>query len=89
MVSDMNMEFLDKLLKMDSKFKYPIIGLKMVTHGKFKELTFNIKFIFMEKLEKLLIIKETKDLIGKILRLFLLELMILQFQDMQHSTQSV
>lgn len=38
----------------------------------------------MVKSEKLLIIKEMKDLIGKKLKLFSQEHMILQFLDMQH-----
>jgi len=48
-VSDINTVFSGKLLKMDHKSKSPIIGLNMVTHGKSKESTFNIKFILEVK----------------------------------------
>jgi hypothetical protein len=67
---------------MDVRYKYQIFGLNMVTLGKFKELIFNIKFILVEKFVKLLIIKATKDHIGKKLKLFWREHMILQFQAM-------
>lgn len=55
---------------MDHKFKFLTIGSNMEIHGKSKELIYNTKFILEVKLEKLLIIKEMKDLIGKKLKLF-------------------
>jgi hypothetical protein len=64
------------------KFKFQTIGLKTVIHGKFKELMFNIKFIFMAKSERQWTEKATKDLIGKKLKLLLQEPTILLFQAM-------
>lgn len=74
---------------MDHKFKFLTIGSNMEIHGKSKELIYNTKFILEVKLEKLLIIKEMKDLIGKKLKLFQPELMIPQFQVMLHLTPLV
>jgi len=54
---------------MDFKYKYQIIGYKMVIHGKSKESTCNIKFIFMEKSGKQLMEKDIKDPIGRKLKL--------------------
>jgi hypothetical protein len=65
MESDINMVFSDKSSKMATKLKFLIIGLKTETLGKFKELTFNTKFISTEKLERPLTIKAMRGLIGR------------------------
>ena len=85
MESDMIMESSSKLLKMGIKLKCLIIGLVKETHGKSKDLMFNIRLNFMAKQEKLLMRKAKKKFYGKIMNPFWLELMIHLSQDMLHS----
>lgn len=70
------------------KLKFPITGLNMVTLGKLRGSMFNTKFTLEEKSGRLSIIKETKDLIGRKLKLFWQGPMIPQFLGMLPLIQS-
>lgn len=61
----MIMAFLNSLSKMDFNVKLQIFGYLKETHGKFKELMFNIKFVFMATPENSTIKMESKKSFGK------------------------
>lgn len=56
----MTMVFLNSLLKMDFNVKLQTFGYLKETHGKSKELMFNIKFVFMATPEDSTIIMENR-----------------------------
>lgn len=82
-------EFLSKSSKTDAKSKFQTIGSVMVILGKLKEWTLNIRFIFTVELERHLMPREFRGVIGKIVKQSSLEPMTPLFQDMQPSIQSL
>lgn len=87
MVSDMTTVFSNKSFRTGISVKFLTFGSVTAILGKSKELILITKLTFMVMSGKQLILKESKDHIGKIVKRLLQERMILLFLDMQHSIQ--
>ena len=70
------------------KLKFQIFGLRKEIHGKLKDKMLLTMLDFMD-IQKSIWMETQKDLIGKDVRKLLLWLMILQFQDLILTTQTI
>ena len=85
---DTIMVYLNNWLKMDIKLKFQIFGWRKEIHGKLKDKMLLTMLDFMV-IQKSIWMETQKELIGKDVRKLSQWLMILQFQDLILTTQTI